>query len=51
MITNSFKDKRTEEFIDVYLSNNSMTCNDLLNILPIYNMNNDTWRWTTCQKN
>ena len=42
IITNSFNDKRTNEFIDLYLSNNSMNCNDLLNILPIYNMNNNT---------
>ena len=40
MITKSFKDKRTTEFIDLYLLNYSMNCNDLLNILPIYNVNN-----------
>ena len=35
-IIKSFKDKRTQDFIDLYFHNNAINLNELLNVLPIY---------------
>jgi len=35
-IINSFENKKTNEFIDIYFSNNSINTNELANLLPIY---------------
>jgi hypothetical protein len=34
----SLKDKRTQEFIDVYFGNNAINTTEMNNVLPIYNM-------------
>ena len=35
-IIKSLKDKRTQDFIDLYFHNNAINLNELLNVLPIY---------------
>lgn len=35
-IINSFENKKTNEFIDIYFSNNGINTNELANLLPIY---------------
>jgi len=37
-IINSLKDKRTQEFIDVYFGNNAINTTELNSVLPIYDI-------------
>jgi hypothetical protein len=37
-VITSLKDKRTQEFIDVYFGNNAINTTEMNNVLPIYNM-------------